>query len=75
VLIAVSDVPVAPVLVLMAAGVLVGIGGHLYGSRQIVGWGLFLVFLATAAMVVAGWLAYQDDPTDPRPPEDHQTPF
>jgi hypothetical protein len=71
---AASEVPAAPVLLLMAMGVLVAIGGHLYGSRFVVGMGIFIIFLATAAMVVGGYIAYTDDPADPRPRRDPREP-
>ena len=62
-----NDVPAAPVLILMAFGVLVAIGGHLYGSRHRRRDGIFILFLATAAMVVGGFVAYQnEDPTRDR---------
>jgi hypothetical protein len=69
-----NDVPAAPVLILMALGILVAIGGHLYGSRTVVGMGIFVLFLATAAMVVGGFIAYQGDDKDPRPPENPSSP-
>ena len=69
-----NDVPAAPVLILMAIGLLVAIGGHLYGSRTMVGMGIFILFLATAAMVVGGFVAYQGDETDPRPAEEPRSP-
>jgi hypothetical protein len=69
-----QDIPAAPMLILMAFGVVVAIAGHLYGSRTVVGMGIFILFLATAAMVVGGFLAFQGDETDPRPPEEPSTP-
>ena len=72
-LLAASDVPAAPVLILMFLGVGLAIFGHLYGSNTVVGFGIFVVFLATIAMVVGGYIAYNDDPKDPRPKEDNRT--
>ena len=69
-----KDVPAAPVLVLMFLGVLVAIGGHLYGSRTVVGMGIFVLFLATAAMIVGGFIAYQNEDVDPRPRNDPREP-
>ena len=69
-----NDVPAAPVLIVMALGVLIAIGGHLYGSKTVVAMGLFALFLATAAMVVGGFLAYQGEDADPRPPENPSSP-
>jgi phosphate/sulfate permease len=62
-----KDIPAAPVLVLMLLGVVIAIGGHLYGSQTVVGMGIFVVFLATAAMLVGGYIAYQNEDEDPRP--------
>ena len=69
-----KDVPAAPVLLLMGLGVLVAIGGHLYGSKTVVGMGIFILFLATAAMIVGGFLAYEQEDPDPRPQNDPQQP-
>ena len=69
-----KDVPAAPVLLLMGLGVLLAIGGHLYGSYTVVGMGIFIVFLATAAMIVGGFLAYEQEDPDPRPRNDPQQP-
>jgi hypothetical protein len=74
VILAASELPAAPVLLLMAIGVLVAIGGHLYGSRTVVGMGIFLLFLATAAMVVGGYLAFEGGETDIREPRDPRDP-
>ena len=73
---AASEIPAAPVLAIMAFGVLLAIGGHLYGSKSVVATGLAILFLATAAMVVGGYVAYQneDSNTDPRPPENPSSP-
>ena len=62
-----SDLSATPVAVLMALGVLVGIVGHLAGSRRTVVVGIAILFVATALLLVGGYLAYQDDPSDPRP--------
>ena len=69
-----KDVPAAPVLLLMGFGVLVAIGGHLYGSRRVVGMGIFILFLATAAMIVGGFLAFEQEDEDPRPRNDPREP-
>lgn len=66
-MLAVSDISPAPVVAVMAFGALVAIVGHLLRQRYLVGTGLAILFLATAAMLVAGYAAYQDDPSDPRP--------
>ena len=71
---AASDVPAAPVLAVMAFGVLLAIGGHLYGSKSVVATGLAILFLATAAMVVGGFVAYEGEESDPRPAEQPSSP-
>ena len=68
------EVPAAPVLILMALGVLLAVAGHLYGSRLVVGMGIFVLFLATAAMIAGGFLAYEQDDQDPRPRNDPREP-
>lgn len=62
-----SDLSATPVAVLMALGVLVGIVGHLAGSRRTVVVGIAILFIATVLLMVGGYLAFDDDPTDPRP--------
>ncbi len=62
-----SDLSATPVALLLALGVLVGIAGHLAGSRRTVVAGLALLFVATALLLVGGYTAYRDDPADPRP--------
>ncbi len=62
-----SAVPAAPVLALMGVGVLLAIAGSLVRSTTVQATGLAILFLATAAMVVGAFLAYQGDERDPRP--------
>ena len=69
-----KEVPAAPVLILMFFGVLLAIAGHLYGSKTVVGMGIFVLFLATAAMIAGGLLAYQQEDPDPRPRNDPSEP-
>ena len=64
---AASDIPAAPVVALMGFGVVLALLGHTFRSALMVATGLAVLFLATAAMVVGGFLAFQDDPDDPRP--------
>jgi hypothetical protein len=71
---AMSDIPAAPVVALMGFGVLVAIVGHMTKLRTVVALGLTLLFLATAAMLVGGFAAYNDDPSDPRPRADPTQP-
>lgn len=62
-----SDESATPVALLIGFGVLVGLVGHLAGSRRTVGVGIAILFVATALLLVGGYLAYQDDAVDPRP--------
>ncbi len=64
---AASAVSPGPVAALIALGAVVAIGGHLAGSRRTVLTGVAILFAASALMIVAGYLAYRDDPVDPRP--------
>ena len=70
-----GDVPAAPVLGLMAMGVVVAIVGHVARSPRVVAAGIAILFLATLLMILGGLAAFQGDETDPRPKEDFQTPF
>ena len=65
-LLAASEIPAAPVLALMAVGVVIAMIGHASNSRPTVATGLAILFLATAGMVVGGFAAFNDDPGDPR---------
>ena len=64
---AADTLPAAPVLALMALGILIAIAGHIGASPRVVGLGLALVFLATALMVLGGFAAYKGGEKDPRP--------
>jgi ABC-type siderophore export system fused ATPase/permease subunit len=66
-LLAASDLSATPVALLIGFGVLVAIVGHLASSRRTVVVGLAILFVATALLMVGGYLAFQDDPADPRP--------
>ncbi len=61
-----TAIPAAPILALMAFGVIVAIAGHLYGAKSVVATGIAILFLATAGMVVGGFAAFQNEETDPR---------
>jgi hypothetical protein len=52
VLAAFSPSPV-PFIVLMAIGFVVGIAGHLYGSRPVVATGIGMIFIATLLLPLA----------------------
>ena len=74
-LLAASDIPAAPVVILMGLGVLIAIVGHASRSRTLIVAGLMILFMATAAMVAGAYVAYQEDPTeDPRPKRDPKDP-
>ena len=62
-----SDLSAAPVALLIGFGVLVAIAGYLVGSRRTVVVGIAILFIATALLLVGGYMAYQDDAVDPRP--------
>jgi hypothetical protein len=70
VLAATETIPAAPVVIFMAAGVLIAMFGHAAKSRGTVATGLLMLFMATAAMFVGGYIAYQGEERDPRAPCD-----
>jgi hypothetical protein len=61
---AASEIPAAPVLLLMGLGVLIAIGGHATRIKGAVALGIALIFLATAGMLVGGFAAFQTEPHD-----------
>jgi len=66
-ILAASDLSATPVVVLLVLGVIVGVGGHLAGSRKVAATGIAILFVATALMIVGGYAAYRDGAGDPRP--------
>lgn len=66
-----AAITAGPVVLLMALGVVVAVTGHLFGSRAVVALGIAIIFLATIAMMVGGFVAFQGDEVDPRPPGPH----
>ncbi len=62
-----SDLSATPVALLIGFGVVVGLVGHLAGSRRTVVAGIAILFVATALLLVGGYIAYSDDAVDPRP--------
>jgi hypothetical protein len=66
-MLAASEIPAAPVVVLMAIGVVIAIAGHATKSKGAVATGIAVLFIATAGMIVGGFAAYQNDESDPRP--------
>ena len=71
---AASDIPAAPVVGAMTLGVVLAIAGHIAKDNRIVACGLAVLFVATAMMVLVAFLAYQDDPGDPRPSKSPSSP-
>ncbi len=55
---------ISPYISLMIGGFFVGIVGHLYGSRIVVGFGIAMIFAATLLLPLA-LIVSQDDP-DPQ---------
>ena len=55
------------VAAVIGLGVLVAVGGHLAGSRRTVVIGIAILFAGSILMIAGGYLAYRDDPRDPRP--------
>lgn len=72
---AASDIPAAPVLGLMAFGVVIAVFGHIARSYRVVGVGIAALFAATALMIVLGFTAYNDDSRDPRDCEGEYSSF
>ena len=66
-LLAVSTIPAAPVVAVMGVGILLSIAGSAIKMKGLTAFGLLLVFLATAGMLVGAFAAYHGDETDPRP--------
>jgi hypothetical protein len=62
-----SDLSATPVALLIGFGVFVAVVGHLAGSRRTVGVGIAILFVATALLLVGGYIAYRGDEVDPRP--------
>lgn len=62
-----AQIPAAPVLGLMAFGVIVALFGHIGKNYRVVAVGIAALFLATALMMVLGFAAYNDNSRDPRP--------
>lgn len=74
IVLAASDVPAAPIVGVMTLGVVLAIVGHAAKDNRIVAVGLAVLFIATAMMVLGAFVAYQDDPGDPRPRKSPSSP-
>ena len=55
------------VAALIGLGVLVTLAGHLAGARRVVAAGIAILLAASLLMIGGAYLAYRDDPRDPRP--------
>lgn len=68
VVLAAGEIPAAPVVGVMTLGLVLALIGHVARSNRLIGAGIAVLFLATAAMVL---LAYADfrggGSSDPRP--------
>ncbi|MBA2349764.1 MAG: hypothetical protein H0V81_15895 [Solirubrobacterales bacterium] len=65
---AAGEIPVAPVVGVMAFGIVMAIVGHISKRNLLVGLGIGILFLATVAMIVLAYVEYQGGTTfDPRP--------
>ena len=73
-MVAATSLPAAPVLALMGFGVVVAIAGHAARARWLVVTGLAILFLATAAMVAGGVVAYHGGENDPRQEQNPREP-
>ena len=71
---ATETIPAAPVLIFMGLGVIVAIVGHASKSRTLIVTGLLILFMATFAMVVGAYVAYERDENDPRKLDDPKEP-
>jgi len=65
-----GTVPAAPVLAIMAAGVVVAVFGHIWKSYRVVAVGIAILFLATALMLIGAFVAFHRGEKDPRPAPD-----
>jgi hypothetical protein len=64
---AATALPAGLVVALIVLGALVAVGGHIARSRGTVVAGIAILFAGSVLMIVGGYLAYRDDPVDPRP--------
>ena len=64
-ILAASGMSATPVALLIGFGVLVGIAGHLAGSRRTVAAGIAIRFVAL--LITGAYMSYSDNDVDPRP--------
>ena len=71
---AAGEIPAAPVVGLMALGLVMALTGHVVRSNRLVGVGIAVLFVATAAMVLLAFADFENGSSfDPRP-EDPKLP-
>ena len=71
---AAGSIPAAPVVGVMAFGLVMAMVGHVSRNNRLVGTGIAVLFAATAAMVLLAFLDFQGGGSfDPRP-EDPKLP-
>lgn len=67
-LLVLADIPAAPVLGVMTFALVVTLFGHINKNYKVVGVGIAVLFLATAAMIIGAYVSYSGgDGGDPRP--------
>ncbi len=71
---AAETIPAAPVLIFMAFGVILATIGHASKSRTLVVAGITILFMATIAMVVGAYIAFEGGEGDLRPERDPKDP-
>ncbi|MCW3011080.1 MAG: hypothetical protein JWO90_1484 [Solirubrobacterales bacterium] len=66
--IAAGEIPAAPVVGVMTFGLIMALVGHISRNNLLVGLGIGVLFLATAAMVLLAYIDFQGGGSfDPRP--------
>lgn len=55
------------VATVIGLGALVTLAGHLAGVRRIVAGGIAILLAGSALMIAGAYLAWREDPSDPRP--------
>jgi ABC-type Na+ efflux pump permease subunit len=71
---AASTIPAAPVVGLMTLGVVVAIVGHMAKNPRIVAFGVTVLLIATAMMILGAFFAFQGNEVDPRKPDNPRDP-
>ncbi len=67
-MLAAGEIPAAPVVGLMALGLVMALVGHVARSNRLVGLGIAVLFAATGAMLLLAYLDFRAGTSfDPRP--------